>query len=949
MNVPSLDLRRNLVAKACPFCGDDLSRMEKENCPTCGSPARARSLDPILSETIQPLLANAPLSKPLLGFAVTSAERKLLDKHFPHFKSVSLFGNYGSDHEIGVDARDLSRYPDNSFSGVFGILVFDYFAEQEAALRECYRTLAPGGIFFTLIAPYRLLEGAQPPHIDRMIKPRPGYFDYVPPGQELANVKVGRDWFVETMWDVGFEARQVVVRDAASGTTSEWFIGKKPAKAWYGDKLPSPLATVYRCSVCDNSFEGQTKVENCSVCGAPPRARTVSALLNGFVKKALADELRERLPILAIAMPAAEQQQIEAVFPYLRSVSLYGNYKKGDHEIGVDARDMPSVADRSCSAHFSIGVFDFFVEHDNALTEAFRVLAPGGVFCTHILPHRILAGDEAAKISHKIEPRPGYFDYLPQGTDLPSIKVGRDWFLAAMERAGFQAEHIVIRDAASGQDIGWFVGTKPEDGKPAAARMRRPRKTAPAPEASVRRPASRKSASGGLELRKQRPWYKKALTALHLRRGRDRAEAARNSGFRPMAAQPAGELTRTYVTPLPDGFGAKHVRVTLSAPRLPRDGEFAEHVFDTDAQTSTDQVITVGKGGVTISDDLGRSWKHIPLPEIKGVRLRNSFTLSDGSHLLQGVSKAETPAQRAKNPDIGAPIFHFDASWKFLGRYQNGICHWHGTRAIDECQNTIMYADYPNNAASYLPDFESRRSELLPLLESSFVFKSTDRGKTWRKVFEAGWQDIRHFHTLAADPFQPKTWWLSSGDRPAESRVWRSVDDGESWGEVHGDAEFDVSDNRYRQSAFRYTDIQILSDRLIWGSDDWLCDLKYTKAENAGARVFTSGKDAPLCPASIGRVGNPVRSIVDVGRAYLLITEAKRIHVAPRPQVFLMLKEKPYTLLEIFTADAFGSGTGFTYSMASRAAKDGRFFSYRHDTDVFNGGPRILQWDISFD
>ncbi|MCG9116345.1 class I SAM-dependent methyltransferase [Laribacter hongkongensis] len=219
-----------LAVNSCPVCGDALGEVENgQNCKGCESRARLRSMAPLMPEYLAPLMRdNRAVELPLLAFAMTGAERKFLSTVFKSIKSVSLFGNYSTDHESGVDMRDLSRYPPDGFSGVFGCLLFDYFPEHEQALRECYRVIAPGGVFFTHIAPYRLVDGEMPPQQKGAIKSRAGYFEYLPDKTELPDVKVGRDWFLSAMERVGFKTALVRVRDAVPGLVSEWFIGIKP-------------------------------------------------------------------------------------------------------------------------------------------------------------------------------------------------------------------------------------------------------------------------------------------------------------------------------------------------------------------------------------------------------------------------------------------------------------------------------------------------------------------------------------------------------------------------------------------------------------------------------------------------------------------------------------------------------------------------------------------------
>jgi hypothetical protein len=52
---------------------------------------------------------------------------------------------------------------------------------------------------------------------------------------------------------------------------------------------------------------------------------------------------------------------------------------------------------------------------------------------------------------------------------------------------------------------------------------------------------------------------------------------------------------------------------------------------------------------------------------------------------------------------------------------------------------------------------------------------------------------------------------------------------------------------------------------------------------------------------------------------------------------------------QLFTVpNAKAKGSGFSYSRASRAAVDGRFFSFRGSGDLVQMVPRLLQWDVAF-
>ena len=417
------------------------------------------------------------------------------------------------------------------------------------------------------------------------------------------------------------------------------------------------------------------------------------------------------------------------------------------------------------------------------------------------------------------------------------------------------------------------------------------------------------------------------------------------------------EQCREAVFRVDPAFGFGTVGVTLSVPLLPASvigASFAEHAFDVQSRTSTDTVILTGVGGVAVSSDLGRQWCWVAMPEAGKVRLRNSFTLSNGNRLLQEAA----PSIVAGWP--GPRLFLVDPTGRMLQEAWIGESPWHGPRAIDERCGTIMFAEYPVNAAKYRKDFVEKRAELEPLCRDCRVFRSRDQGRSWEVVFRLSWKDIRHFHTLVADPFDDGVWWLSSGDTPIECRVWRSGDDGNTWQEATDPSpqiESHPQADAYRMSAHRYTDLVILPDRMLWGTDDVLGPRKLiaeavadTAGPRIGSRLVVTPKSVPLALKSHAYIGNQVRSIVDVGPAYLILTEAKTPAVFPGPQVLIMSKRDPDLVAPLFVAEvgSQAANTGFTYSMTSKAAKDGCFFSMRKSTDVFDGGPQVLKWRLDF-
>ena len=106
---------RRLTLTSCPICGDPLETVvDGQKCPGCGQPARTRSLGPVMEEVVWPAIDQTLAARaPMLAFAPVKAELKLID-HGIALTSVSLYGSYGSDHQEGVDVRDLHQFESGS-------------------------------------------------------------------------------------------------------------------------------------------------------------------------------------------------------------------------------------------------------------------------------------------------------------------------------------------------------------------------------------------------------------------------------------------------------------------------------------------------------------------------------------------------------------------------------------------------------------------------------------------------------------------------------------------------------------------------------------------------------------------------------------------------------------------------------------------------------------------
>lgn len=415
---------------------------------------------------------------------------------------------------------------------------------------------------------------------------------------------------------------------------------------------------------------------------------------------------------------------------------------------------------------------------------------------------------------------------------------------------------------------------------------------------------------------------------------------------------------KTYSVPVFDIEGVDRIVLETSVPPIPtslKNCEFAEHVFNAVDQESTDQVIVVGVGRIGVSNDLGQTWKRIELCGYESTRFYRCFTTQSGRHIVQalgwlGLNDTDSPEQRH------GQLFVFSSDWNLIGLAKAGDARWHGSASIAEKNGTIMYADYFDNGAKYRSDFAASPS-LQSRVRPCAIWRSMDDGLTWEKVFEQDPSMIRHFHTLIADPFEQNVWWASSGDLAPECRVWRSPDNGTSWIECTDPAPNIAAPQTfaaYKAAAHRYTDAVIQEDHIIWGADDLIgyendYDPALPLSLRAGSRIYRSPKSTPLRLEEIAYVGQPVRSMTDVGKGWIITTEAKNKTSGYRSSVFFLNKTLD-NLIKIYDVDNFRKrGTGFTFSMSSRKHRNGHFFSYKGYFDSFENSPQISAFKIKFE
>ena len=800
--------------------------------------------------------------------------------------------------ELAIKASELPGYETESIDVFLSFGVLDFLENFSDTLNNTFRLLRQGGLALFYLKRLRIVEGTNPPTIAYLCDP---LVYGLPENSRLPSMKVGRTWLLNALAQVGFEPQHFEFCSEENGETVEWFVGHKPGSTVLTD---STLETDYQeeadpvfCDICGADLSSLAKNETgCPNCHSRPRTRTIVKLGERLLQIFPSGSQAENRILLGFAMTGAEERVlIPTVYGRLQSVSLYGKYRQG-HEEGVDIRDLSHYDNASFDGVFGCLLFDYFEEHEIALGEIARVLKPGGVFFTHIAPYRLSADpDSPPKTTSIIKKRPDYFDYIPDDADMPSINVGRSWFLDAIKRAGLEPELVEIVDKQSGEKIDWFLGIK------------------------AGTDTTTKSLSKTNPINLSHP---------------------------PVC----------YSIPLPEESGYRLLDITISLPELPDSltgMDFAEHIMDSATGSPTKTVVLCGTGSLCVSDDLGESWRTIQTKGFEGYRWWNCFTTSTGRHILQSVGW-QGPDDPVIDPDKHAALLIFDHNWECIGSASAGKASWHGSTSIGESSGAIMFAEYYNNSERYRPDFKEKQQEYMKSLRPNAIWRSTDDGISWHKVLEFSPLEIRHFHTVIPDHFLPGTWWASSGDTVDESRVWRTDDNGDNWIEVtnpYPDICLPIMSEKLK--CHRYTDAIIEKDSIIWGADDFLGPLNALSetlplSERTGSRIYISPKTSPLMPRELGIIGHPIRKFVDVGPGWIIFTEAKQASLGLRPQVFLLFK-KSFRLVKLMELENWRNvATGFTYSRGIKVAYNGCFFTYRNSGDVFNGGICCLKWQVKF-
>ena len=475
-------------------------------------------------------------------------------------------------------------------------------------------------------------------------------------------------------------------------------------------------------------------------------------------------------------------------------------------------------------------------------------------------------------------------------------------------------------------------------------------------------------------------------------------------------------MKRTFSKIIQTVEGERRVDVEIGHPSVPGT-RFLEHRFNRVTRESEDDILACNGSLLVHSNDGGGSWKS---KKIGGIdTIRNAFTSSDGTIIIAGTDEEDLTKSRIAVIEKG----------KIVSSEIVGYHGWHGTFAIDENEDCIMFSEYPNNVASSPHNTPET---------CAHVHRTRDGGLTWEVVFTVEYPEIRHFHTCTAVPGTGCEWLITSGDEPSQSRFWLSEDNGDSWTEVT-DSEAKVDTTPGCELLAHRTVVMLIDDEsYIWATDDPVGDMdgfdsgyeiiewpivegasgyrvvirdysdrgivakvelpadqktflfdwneheidhdyryriqyrikeedewedtgmytvisrKYNYHPNekksdeiTRSRLVRSSRDNSFSLEVLCELGMHIRSMVDVGEGYLMISEAKFLEKCPCPQVFLVLKNDLGTCHHLFNLpNPHKLKTGVTYSRSSISANKGVFFT-QMQKGILSDQSEMAMWEIS--
>jgi hypothetical protein len=326
-----------------------------------------------------------------------------------------------------------------------------------------------------------------------------------------------------------------------------------------------------------------------------------------------------------------------------------------------------------------------------------------------------------------------------------------------------------------------------------------------------------------------------------------------------------------------------------------------------------------------ISLDGGKTYQFEK--RIVGLKIYQIYPLSNGYYLLCGVTN-----------DFKAYIYLLDETLNELNKIEQGKMGWHSQDAINEYNGIVMYVEYQN--------FEKDA----PLPKTISVFKSKDFGITWKRVFQKSHPDeVRHGHTLQRDPYT-NNWLVTFGDNPSQSKWFISKDQGNNWSEITDKTYILEEFPSLSMCAHRTTSIKIDKDNYYFSTDDLMGSaldyfIEYKGRRKSSAKIYKSLKTEPIKLEYIANIGIHGRCMVDIGKGYIILTEAK--YATHNMQVYYISQDnlsKVYFLCDIYGYKRH-SGPA---SMCSEVINDSYFYTTIARTMLLGSDAQTIKWNFQY-
>lgn len=361
---------------------------------------------------------------------------------------------------------------------------------------------------------------------------------------------------------------------------------------------------------------------------------------------------------------------------------------------------------------------------------------------------------------------------------------------------------------------------------------------------------------------------------------------------------------------------ATKAELKIITPKLPTHTEFLE-----DTILDGRRVSLIAKQGTSIieSHDNGKTFRAHEL----GKNVARCRTIMSGKHLAQ---MGEEPGK----------IFLYDSNWQLEHEVTAGSSNWLGTWSVDQSSfsGTICWAEYPYSA------------------KEVSVWCSKDEGQTWKKSFTIEGSlvanpskhgSIRHFHLVQADSSIPGRWYLSSGDRSGECKMWISDDDARTWSELQNpllEGDSQEIPEVLKSKVFRFTSIVQDKEFIYWVTDDTF--------KGKGARAIRMSKNEPnkltVFEGSCGN--NEVRNLVRYGKKHALAFSEAKLE-REKATISLIDLDSLSIIHNYELVNLRGGKSNFTNSVSSKEFDSSGLCLTFSDNQITYPNPKMIGWRMT--